>query len=120
MRRVGDDLKLEQEHQASSTADDEEPATALSDTRVGAIPRLSNTSSGVQILASGTVSPGRLNNSSKEDLLAALRIYRRARFGKVRLAKGEFAQVLDDILAAVSSLRGRSRVGLFTRLCTLI
>ena len=32
MRRVGDELELEQEHQAASVVDDEESATALSDT----------------------------------------------------------------------------------------
>ena len=100
MRRVGDDLELEQEHQAALAVCDKEPATALSDMRAGAIPKLPNTSSGVQTPTSGTVNPGRSNNSSKEDLLAALRIYRRARFGRVHLAKGESAQVLDDILAA--------------------
>ena len=89
---------------------DEELTTAFSDTQAGAIHRLPNTSS-------GTVSPGRSNNSSKEDLLAALRIYLRARFGRVRLAKSESAQVLDDILATVSSLKSRSRVGLLTQLC---
>ena len=105
MRRVGDDLELEQEHQAAPAVDDEESATALSDTRAGAIPRLPNTNSGVQTPASETVSPGRSNNSSKEDLLAALRIYRRARFGRVHLAKSESGQVLDDILAAVPIAR---------------
>ena len=119
MRRVEDDLELEQEHQAVPAVCDEKSATALSDTQAGATPRLPNTSNGVQTPASGTVSPGRSNNSSKEDLLTALRIYRRARFGRVRLAKGESAQVLDDILAAVPSLRGRSRVGLLTRLCAM-
>ena len=114
MRRVGDDLKLEQEHQAAPAVCDEEPATALSDMQAGAIPRLPNTNSGVQTPASGTVSPGWSNNSSKEDLLAALQIYRRARFGRVHLAKGESAQVLDDILAAMPSLKGRSRVGFLT------
>ena len=68
MRRVGDDLELEQEHQTAPAVCDEEPATALSNTRAGGIPRMSNTSS-------GTVSPGGSNNSSKEDLLAALQIY---------------------------------------------
>ena len=119
MRQIGDDLELEREHQAAPAVDDEGPETALSDTQAGAIPRLPNTSSGVQTPASGIVNPGRSNNSSKEDLLAALRIYRRARFGRVRLAKGESAQVLDDILAAVPSLRGRSRVGLLTWLYAL-
>ena len=81
---VGDDLKLEQEHQAAPAVDDEKPVTALSDIQAGAIPRLANA-------RCGTVSPGRSNNSSKEDLLAALWIYRRPRFGRVRLAKGESA-----------------------------
>ena len=91
IRWVGYDLELEQEHQAAPAVDEEWPDTALSDTQAGAIPRLPNTSSGVQTSARGTVNPGRSNNYSKEDLLAALRIYRRARFGRVRLAKDESA-----------------------------
>ena len=119
MRRVGDDLELEQKHQAAPAVCAEGPATALSETRAGVIPRLPNISCGVQAPASGTVSPGRSNNSSKEDLLATFQIYRCTRFGRVRLAKGESAQVRDDILAAVPSLRGRSHVDLLTRLCAL-
>ena len=75
LRQIGDYLELKQEKQAAPAVCDEEPATDLSDMRVGAISRLPNASSRVQISSSGTVSPGRSNNSSKEDLLAVLRIY---------------------------------------------
>ena len=104
MRQIGDGLELEQEHQAAPAVCDEEPVTALSNTQVGAISRLPNANNGVQTHVSGTVSSGGSNNSSKEDLLAALQTYRRVRFGRVRLEKGESAQALDDILDAGPSL----------------
>ena len=59
----------------------------------------------------------RSGNSSREDFLASLWIYRRAHFGKVGLPKDESARVLDDIFTAVPSLKGRARWFTYSVVC---